>query len=227
MTGESILSVFFPELCHICGARLSEGEKGICAVCNEALPRTFFHQRPMNPMEQRISGLFPFERAAGLFFYSRESSVAQLVQDIKYRGFPRLAVRMGEIMASELLATGFFADIDYLVPVPLHFFKRLRRGYNQTEKLAQGVSRITGIPVSDSLKATRGHSTQTALSHSKRWKNMKGVFSLQDNSGLEGSHILLIDDICTTGATMISAASAISGALGSVKISALTFGVAH
>lgn len=198
--------VFFPASCHICGAPLAHGERALCTACIAALPRTLYYRQDMNPMAQRFAGFFPFRRAAGHFFYSPNSSLAAVVQDFKYRRYPSLAIRLGEIMARDLYPTGFLSDVDAILPVPMFWLKQARRGYNQTHMLARGISQISGIPVDLSLVATRPHKTQTSLSHAARSANTIGIFRLKNPERLSGRHILLLDDVCTTGATMRSAA---------------------
>ncbi len=160
-------------------------------------------------MEERFAGIFPFERATGHFLYNREGPLSTLIQDMKYRRFPSIGNMLGETVGEELFPTGFFADAEVILPVPMHRWKQLRRGYNQTHHIAEGLSKATGIPVSLTLKATRSHKTQTALSREERLANTSGLFSVDDPEIVEGRHVLLLDDVCTTGSTIISCAEAI------------------
>ncbi len=131
---------------------------------------------------------------------------------------------LGNLAASELFSTGFFSGIDMLVPVPMHFLKQARRGYNQTVRIASGVSSATGIPVAEALKACRPHKTQTSLTLEQRLANTADIFSVALPESVEGKGVLLIDDICTTGATITSAAETIWTAQPS-SLSILTIGV--
>lgn len=158
-------------------------------------------------MEERFAGLFPFERATGHFFYTRDSALARLVQDMKYRGFPGIGHMLGYLAGSELYATGFFDGVDAVVPVPMYIIKRMKRGYNQSEYIARGVSEAIGVPLIPALRAIRGHRTQTALSHEERRANLTGSF--RATREVEGRHILLVDDICTTGSTLTAASEAL------------------
>lgn len=160
-------------------------------------------------MEERFAGRFPFERATGHFIYTRDSSIAQLIQDMKYRHFPSIGQMLGELVARELFSTGFFSDSDVIVPVPMHFIKQARRGYNQVERIAQGISSVVQIPVSPALKAIRSHRTQTSMTPEQRLVNTAGLFAAARPSDLKGHHVLLVDDVCTTGATLTSAAETI------------------
>lgn len=220
-----LLSFLFPSGCHVCSGRLMRGERFVCTRCFTSLPRTHFHRHHSNAMTDRLGIDTPIERATALFYYSPDSRVAEIVQDFKYRDFPSLALEMGRRIAAELLPTGFFHDIDILIPVPVHTIKRLRRGYNQVERICTGISDLTSIPVGQNLRALRSHSTQTAKSPDQRRRNVKGVFITKRPEELENRHILLVDDICTTGATLSEAAACIHAAAPSARISVVTLGI--
>ncbi len=219
-----LLDFIFPRRCHLCGCNLPQGRRFICHNCLQEIPRSGYHRRPLNPMEERFAGIFPFERATGLFLYSAGSPLSSLIQDMKYRRFPDIGNLLGATAGSELFSTGFFDGIDIILPIPMHFLKRLRRGYNQTDHIAEGISSATGIAVSHTLRAVRGHRTQTALSREERLKNTSGLFQVKDPQAVEQKHVLLVDDICTTGSTIISAAEAVWQAR-PAALSILTIGV--
>ncbi|WP_280120111.1 ComF family protein [Sangeribacter muris] len=189
------------------------------------MPRTLYHRTYMNPMEQRFAGIFPFERGSGHFFYAGDSDLSALMHDLKYRHYKGLAEEMGKIVAQELITTPFLSDIDMILPIPMHFLKKARRGYNQTEEIAKGIHSITGIPVKTNLRATRPHRTQTKLTFDERRNNTKGIFKVTEECELKGKHILLLDDVCTTGSTLTSAATEILQAAPTSRISLLTIGV--
>lgn len=231
----SLLDLIAPRECHICATRLLKSEKFLCQSCIENLPETGYElywnnlsspNSSLNPFEQRFAGQLPLVHGIAPFFYSRDSSVASLVHDFKYRGFPHLAVTLGAIGASRLSDSGIFNGVEILLPVPLHWAKLIRRGYNQTEMIARGISSITGIPIGNHLRARKPHRTQTSLSSERRIANTKGVFALRHPEEIRGMHIMIVDDICTTGATLLSAGESIVEALGNdVRISLFTLGV--
>lgn len=220
-----ILDFIYPPVCHVCGTRLAEHEKYICTGCIADLPRTLYHRRDGNPMEQRFAGLFPFQRASGHYFYSRDTHTATLIHDLKYRKFRGLARYLGQLMGEELYSTSFLSDSDIIVPIPMFFLKKALRGYNQTEEIALGLSAATGIPVVKALRAVRPHRSQTTLTGRQRRRNTEGIFRLDRPGEVRDKRIVLLDDVCTTGSTLISASRAILSAVPDAEITLLTVAV--
>jgi ComF family protein len=220
-----ILDFISPRLCVVCGQRLAPTERSLCSVCLFHLPRTDFHQKPLdNPMAQLFWGLAPIEKAAALFYYHPHSETAQLVYRLKYNNRPDIGEDIGRVMANELQATDFFSDIDILLPVPLASKRLRQRGYNQSEQLAKGISDITHLPiVTKALRRKHFQQSQTTLNRWQRQENVEDTFWLKDGSQLQDKHVLLIDDICTTGATLISCANTLKDIEG-IRISVLTLG---
>lgn len=214
---------FFPRWCLVCGRKLLCEEPAVCVSCMSGLPRTGLMNTPGNEMEQLFWGLVPLERASSLFFYTKGGAVAQLLYAMKYHGRRQLCRQMGELIVEEIGPSGFFDGIDYLVPVPLHRSRLRKRGYNQSEWLARGISLKTRIPVcTTALGRERNNKTQTHFSSYERWENTLSLFSPAPEAiQLEGKHILLIDDVLTTGATLVACASALSG-VKNLRISVLT-----
>lgn len=221
----SLIDFLIPPECRLCGSSLAEGEEDLCALCAAGLARTGYHKDPDNPMAMRFAGRFPFVRATGFFYYAHDSGISHLIHDFKYRGAERLAYRLGRLVADELSISGFFDDIELIIPVPLHWKRRLGRGYNQSECIAKGVGDVTGIAVSRALKAKRSHKSQTRLAGNDRLKNADGVYIFNGRGIPEDIRILLVDDVCTTGATLTSAADAVLSALPTARISLLTLAV--
>lgn len=197
-----IADFFLPRTCHLCGCRLRDTEKVFCVRCIETLPRSLYHLMPMNPMERRFAGIVPFVRATGHFIYSRNSELASAIHDMKYRRFPSVGHRLGEIVGEELNMAGFFSGADCIVAVPMHWWKKARRGYNQADFIAKGLSAATGMPLIHPIEAIRYHKTQTAMTISQRLENLEGSFRVNDPDSLRGKGLVLIDDVCTTGSTL-------------------------
>lgn len=220
-----ILDIILPRDCHVCGAALTREEHYICSSCAASLPRSLYHRIPMNPMEQRFAGLIRFERATGFLLYSRNSPLAELVHDFKYRKFRGLARTLGALAAKELLLTGFLSDIDGVLPVPMHFLKQARRGYNPAEEIARGLCKEIGIPLLGNLRASRPHRTQTSLTLEERRRNTSDLFRVRHPEELTDKHILILDDVCTTGSTLLACGEALLAAVPTARISFLTLAV--
>lgn len=224
---DDLLRLFFPETCAVCNRTLLRGEEVMCLDCAAALPVTNYHLKPaQNPLIERLVDTnTPVEKAVSYFFYRKENPYARLIQDAKYGNRPRIALTLARDYALTLLPSGFFAGIDGIVPVPIHWFKHLRRGYNQTHYLASGLSEVTGIPVMPLLKATRPHKTQTRQSgSSRRSRILDSVFSFDEYhlpaTGV--NHLLLVDDVITTGSTILACGRALHRALPKVRLSILS-----
>ncbi|MBM6670576.1 ComF family protein [Phocaeicola coprophilus] len=221
---DTLLDLAFPRLCLMCGKRLAPGERHVCATCLGALPRTNFHLISDNLLEERFRGVIPVERTAALFFYQKGNPSCEIIHRLKYAGKPDIGVYFGALLAREAAPSGFFRDIDLLLPVPLSRKRMRRRGYNQAEQIACGVSQVTGIPLSaDSLARLHDNPTQTRRNRQERLANTEGLFGVEHPDRLQGKHILLIDDVVTTGATLRACAEAVC-ACSDVRISLLALG---
>lgn len=223
----SFIHLFFPRQCVVCGCALQEGEEGICMKCNMEMPRTNFHLHQDNPVERLFWGKMPLERATSYFYYHKGSDFRYILHKLKYEGRKDLGEIMGRFMAAELASTDFFKDIDVIIPVPLHPRKQKSRGYNQSECIATGISAFTGISVDTTSVVRKKHTdTQTRKSAYERWENVDGIFCLHHPERFKNKHILLIDDVLTTGATTTACADAFAGVEG-IRISILTLAVAE
>lgn len=203
-----------PRVCRVCGCTLVAAEEHLCLRCLIELPRTGAHASEFNIIHQRLGHNCHVARAAGWFFYRRSTPYARLLVDAKYGALPRLARSLGRICASELKADGFFDGIDLLAPMPLHWQKRLARGYNQAEEICRGIADATGIPLcSNALRTNKSHGIQSRQSAAGRYANIAGTISLgRGATALAGRHVLLVDDIITTGATASEAVRALDSA---------------
>ena len=216
--------LFFPRCCQLCGQRLQKGEEHICFRCLVALPRT--HLQKGNELEKSLWGKLPIERANAFLFYAKGGDVRKLLFDLKYYGNADLGRFLGRCMASELLSSGFFDDIDCIVPVPLHVRKQKKRGYNQSEVLAEGIASVANIPIDKHLLIRKKDvETQTHKGNYERWENVRNVFECLSPGELDDKHILLVDDVLTTGATIVACADAM-GDIPGLRISVLALACA-
>lgn len=220
-----IVDFIAPRSCVICGRRLSPTERSLCSVCVLHLYRTTFQFTPEdNEMAQLFWGLLPVERTAALIYYEPRSETAALIYKLKYGHRPDIGEDLGRIMAEEMKPAGFLDGIDILLPIPLSKKRYWQRGYNQSEMLARGMSEVTGLPViTKAVRRTNFRQSQTSLTRKERQENVEGTFVLRHPELLENKHVLLIDDICTTGATLLACSEAIRSVKG-IRISILTLG---
>lgn len=223
----AFFGLFFPRCCVVCGKPLAKGEDCICIMCGINLPRTDYHLRKDNPMEQLFWGKLPLERGTSFFFYRKGCDYRHILHQLKYKGEKEIGVVMGRNVAAELLASGFFEGIDLIIPVPLHPKRKKERGYNQSEWFAKGISVATGIPMNTESVVRQEHTeTQTRKSVFERWENVDGIFLVNSDETLAGKHVLIVDDVLTTGSTITSCASCLNGIKG-LRISVLTLAVAE
>ena len=202
-TAYGLADLAWPNLCIVCGNTLVEGEDTVCMQCLYELPiiqNTSFLE---NPTAERILGRIPFVRATSGYRYCKDSSMQLLMEYLKYKGEKQLGNKLGLLSGYRLMSQSFFSGIDCLIPVPLHPDRLRKRGYNQSACIAQGLSQASGIPVEDTcLIRKRYNATQTTRSLWDRWTNTAGIFCLNNQEQLSGKHILLIDDVMTSGSTL-------------------------
>lgn len=221
-----MLDFLFPRLCAGCGRRLASSEKHLCCACLRELPRTNYHLMQTSPLEQMFWGHIPINRATALFFFAGDSP-RSAIHRLKYRNEPQIGEYLGQVLAEEISESGFFEGIDCIVPVPLATRRLLSRKYNQCDWIANGVSRQTGIPVvHDAVRRIRNNKTQTRLSTEERWENVEGIFQLVRPESVAGKHVLLLDDVVTTGATTISCAQTLMKAGGDMQFSVAALAMA-
>ncbi len=201
-----------PRLCSVCRRPLLHDEHLMCLHCLLEMPRTHITDFEFNTIHSRLAHHTPVARAVAWYFYDKTSPYARLIVDGKYRQRPRQCRTLGAMMAEEIAPMGFFDGIDAIVPVPIHWKKRIFRGYNQTEEIARGISSVTNIPVRAGLRAARGHGIQSRHSAIRRATAVVDTFRAIHADRLAGLHILVVDDIITTGATMAESLRALSAA---------------
>ena len=218
-------SLFYPELCVICGEPLIENEKHFCFACFLKLPKTNYHLIPENRAIERFSGKVSLEKASSYFYYNKGGIAQKLIAEIKYKGNRNLGKEIGNYLAKDMISSGFFQGIDYMVPVPLHRSKKKKRGFNQAEIIADGIAQATNIPVeTNNVVREKANISQTKKGVFDRWKNTRNLFMLKDTELFKNKHILLVDDVLTTGSTLEAVAQSILKSQG-VKISILTLAI--
>jgi ComF family protein len=205
---DDFLSLLFPRLCYGCGNHLMRNESLICTECFVVIPRTGYHTKEENPVARLFWGRCRIEKAAAFSYYNKGSRIRSLIHNLKYKGIKEIGIELGKIYGLSLKSSGFIQDMDLIIPVPLHPSKKRIRGFNQSELISKGISEITGLPV-DLTSFTRKtvSETQTRRSRYERWTNVDGIFSVSDREMLKGKHILLVDDVITTGSTIESCAN--------------------
>jgi ComF family protein len=198
-----LLHLFIPHHCAGCGSDIMSRQQVLCMHCINRLPVTGFHMHAGNPVEKIFWGRMPVIDAACYLYYSKDSLLQHIVRELKYRGNKELGLFMGRKMGEALLQTHRFQNISALVPLPLFAARERKRGYNQALVLCKGIAQVLSLPVLD--KVIRRHTsseTQTNKNRINRWLNMQGKFELLQPDAIAGKHILLVDDVITTGATL-------------------------
>ena len=199
---EGIAGLFWPNVCACCSTGLVQGEEYVCAHCLYELPVTNFHNDQDNPVAQVFWGRVMVEHATSGYFFSKGNRIQTLVHQVKYKGQKQLGTMLGRELGKQLRGS-YFNEVDLIVPVPLHPKRLRQRGYNQSEWIARGIAEILDKPMNtQTLIRHLSTSTQTRKNRLDRWENVGSVFRLVDPDSLAGQHILIIDDVLTTGATL-------------------------
>lgn len=223
---KDIFHLFFPKLCIVCSNSLLQSEYAVCRPCLNELPKTNFEQQPNNPIEQKFWGKIPLHHACAIYYFNKKSSLQKILHALKYKQDKEAGLILGQEVAKHLSACSWIQEIDYLMPVPLHPRKLKERGYNQSEVFAQGIHEVIQIPIlRDVLLRHRHTGSQASLNLIQRMDNVKGAFELKNSSCVQDKHVLLIDDVMTTGATLEACALTLLQQPG-VKISVLTIAYA-
>lgn|ERR1035437_4401179 len=207
---KSFINLIYPACCPACNKVLMNPDDFICTHCRYHLPKTNFHLHQDNPVFRKFSGRVNIHSAASFLYFSKGGIVQEMIGKLKYRGRKDIGVYLGEIYGDELHESAFDKTIDIIIPVPLHKDKFKKRGYNQSEQFATGLSQTMSIPT-DYLNVIRktNTNTQTKKGRYARWKNVEEIFSVDDIEALRGKHVLLVDDVVTTGSTLEATATAI------------------
>lgn len=220
------IALLYPNLCASCSNPLKKGEEVICTFCQYDLPQTNFYLEKDNPVAKKFWGRINIINGAAFYFFNKSTKIQHLLHQFKYNGKKEIGIKIGKMFGA-LLKESEFAMIDIIVPVPLHAAKEKKRGYNQSDFFAQGLSFSMGKPWSKNiLKRIKPTESQTKKTKMERWKNVEEIFELKTPELIHGKHLLLVDDVITTGSTLeASAQSLIQG--DNVKISVATIAIAQ
>lgn len=200
---QGFISLLFPPLCMACNQVLKGQEQVLCLSCRTDLPYTQFHLQEDNIVAKRFWGRVEIAHATALFHFTKGGKVQQLIHHLKYEDRPDAGIYAGELLGRQLQESHSFGPIDLILPVPLHPKKQRKRGYNQSAAFGQGISKVLKVPLRDDiLRRAVFTESQTHKNRDERWQNVKDVFELADADSIENKHILLVDDVVTTGATL-------------------------
>lgn len=203
---EEFVSLFYPRVCISCRNTLHAAEQEFCLTCKLHLPRTKYHEDPVNPLYRKLCNTSHVNFAAAFLKYQRKGTAQKILGELKYRGNREIGFILGEWYGQELAAYGFLGKFDALVPIPLHPQKLKRRGYNQSDMIAKGLA----VPLQCEfnphvLERVVFTKTQTKKHKIERWENTEQIFRLKPEAKIEGKHVVIVDDVITTGATIESA----------------------
>jgi ComF family protein len=223
---DDFINLLFPRLCYACGNHLLRNENLICTECYVVIPRTNYHYVEDNPVAQLFWGRCLIEKAAAFSYYNKDSRIRNLIHNLKYKGIREIGYELGRIYGLSLKASDFTRDIDLIIPIPLHPAKMRIRGFNQSETISMGIGDAACLPIDiKSLARTRVSATQTKRSRFERWTNVEGIFEVIDPLSIVGKHVLLVDDVITTGSTVESCANELLKIEG-VRVSAVALAFA-
>jgi ComF family protein len=197
------VGLLFPQLCPACGASLMAGEEVICTDCRFTLPFTNFHLQPDNIVARQFWGKVELQGAYALYYFAKGGKVQNLMHHFKYKGMQEIGILLGNIAGEQLAKSDIFSSVDIIIPVPLHKKRLKERGYNQSTCFAYGLAqRLTAVVDDGNLVRVKSTETQTHKSRFSRFENMQEVFAVSDPEKLNGKHVLLVDDVVTTGSTL-------------------------
>lgn len=219
-----ILETLFPHYCYGCNDILVNCEKVLCTKCYLELNRSYCIYDSNNELSNRVSIYFPVKNAVSLLNYDKNCLASNLIHDFKYKEDIIIGKYLTKILCNELKDKEWIKEIDYIIPLPLHWLRTLKRGYNQSEIIAKTVSKYFSIEMkTNCVKRIKNNKSQTSMSKTERWTNVENIFKIKNSNLLEGKHVLLVDDLVTTGASINSCIKTLSK-IKDIKISVLVLG---
>lgn len=207
---DDFLHLFFPHTCVGCDTDVLNNEDLLCAKCIDSLPVTSFISAPGNPVEKTFYGRLNIENAGSAFYFNKDSIIQQTIIQLKYKNNQRAGNFLGKLLGRQLASSKRFADVDVIIPLPLNDKKLFKRGYNQAAVIAEGITAVWNKPINENaVGRILFTETQTHKDRIARWETMDGVFAVSQPALLKNKHILLVDDVITTGATFEACGSVI------------------
>ena len=221
------LSLIYPRHCEACANSLFKHETFICNHCRLNLPKSNYHKNTENELSRTFAGRVPLQNSLCFYLFEKNGKVQKLLHAIKYQNQKELALFVGNLYAKDLEKEETIYDFDVIVPVPLHYKKLKARGFNQSEWFAKGLAGGLKKPLDvSSFERTQETSTQTKKKKYQRWENVEGIFSLKNKQAFINKHILLVDDVITTGATIEAAWMALKDVEGiTLSVASIAFAV--
>lgn len=214
--------LFYPHICSGCGSDILADDNMLCAKCFVSLPATLYARYANNPIEKIFTGRITIEAAHAEFYFAKESLIQHLVHQLKYKSNKEIGIYLGEMMGRSIQNSRRFENIDALIPLPLYPDKERKRGYNQAAVICEGMSVVMNVPILYNVLVRRRFTeTQTKKHRAERWENVEGSFTVKNEEKIKGKHLLLVDDVITTGATLEASGSRLLKSEG-VKLSIAT-----
>lgn len=224
---EDLFGLLYPKLCPACGDHLPLKNQKLCFTCDAAIPLTNYHLLDENPVTEKFAGRVKIEKGGALFKFTKEGRVQKVIHQLKYQNKPEIGVNLGEMYGREVQENNPFQSVDMIIPVPLHPKKEKKRGYNQSDMIAQGLSKSLGKPWKRNILIRSEYTTtQTKKSNVERFANVENAFVINNSKLIENKHILLVDDVLTTGATFEACILKLQE-VKNVKVSVMVLGFAE